>query len=75
MFKAERVIHGSEFMMVEPPYKEKTVVARVDPNLHTEARLKSVREGVALSEVIRAFLTRWVAGEVETPKEKQPEQK
>ncbi len=47
------------------PEEHKTVI-RLPKELHTEARIKALREGRTLSAVIRELLTRWLE---EKPKE------
>ena len=53
---------------------EKSVVARVPVDMHTEARVKAVREGRSLADVVRNLLERWLKGEVTltVPDDTQP---
>jgi hypothetical protein len=46
---------------------QKTTVRTPLP-LHKAAKIKAIREGTNISEVIRAFLYLWVKGEVPTPR-------
>ncbi len=50
------------------PEEHKTIV-RLPKEMHTEARIKAIREGRTLSAVIRELLAKWLE---EKPKEETP---
>ena len=43
------------------------VVAKIDDATRDELKIKAIREGLTLSEVIRRFLFGWLSGEVTPP--------
>jgi plasmid stability protein len=53
------------------PEDHKTII-RLPKDLHTEARIKALREGKSLSAVIRELLVQWLKEplELEEPKKK-----
>ena len=51
----------------------KRIMVRVPADLHKAVRIKAVKEGRTVSEVIREFLEEWVKGEPTEEEEKSPE--
>jgi predicted HicB family RNase H-like nuclease len=47
---------------------ENKIAIRIPKDQHKAAKLKALQEDVTLSDVIREFLNRWVAGEIELAK-------
>jgi predicted DNA-binding protein len=58
------------------PEDHKTLI-RLPKELHTEARIKALREGKTLSAVVRELLTLWLeeAPEQKTSKEQMPKRR
>jgi hypothetical protein len=46
---------------------------RMTKNLHKAARIKALEMDTTLSDVVREFLTLWVAGELELPTQTEEE--
>lgn len=47
--------------------QEKTIMAKVPQEKHTELHVKARLIGLSLAEIIRRFLFGWLSGEVELP--------
>ena len=59
-----------------PEEQDHKTLIRLPKELHTEARIKALREGRSLSAVIRELLTEWLSEEEKKkPAEKPPKRK
>lgn len=47
--------------------EERKLMVRVTEQLHRAVRVKAAELGRPVSEIVRAFLQAWVAGEIELP--------
>jgi len=41
---------------------KKQLLINLDPDLHRQARIKAVADGVTLADILRNYLAKWVEG-------------
>lgn len=64
-----RALYEGETMVME-----RKMMVRIGEELHRAVRVKAAELGRPISEIVRAFLRAWVAGEIELPAHIEEEQ-